>query len=187
MKKQAERALVVLLAIILNTTTLSGAMSSFTGEYSGIYKIKESRLELVNKDYNAYMKRVEETKRKEEEERKKKEQQQREAQKKKQQKAKESLWNVARFKITHYCSCNICNGKWTGQPTASGTMPVEGRTIAVDPRIIPLGTKVYIDGQEYVAEDTGSKIKGYIIDYYVNDHNRAQKMGVRYKDLKWRK
>lgn len=185
MKKQAKRMLIVFMIFILNTTTLSYAMPSFKGEINQ-YVITESRLELVNKEYNNYVKRIEEARRKEEE-RKIKEQKRKEEQKKKEQKQTENLWNTARFKITHYCSCSICNGKWTGQPTASGTMPVEGRTIAVDPRIIPLGTKVYIDDKEYVAEDTGSKIKGYVIDYYVGDHNRAQRMGVKYKALKWRK
>lgn len=183
--------LVVLLVIILNTTTLLGATTSFTGEYSGLYQIKESRLELVNKDYNKYIAYIEENRKKKEEQQKLEAQKQKkkallEQQARRQHNEQNGLWNVARFKVTHYCSCSICNGKWTGQPTASGTMPVEGRTIAVDPKVIPLGTKIYIDGKEYVAEDTGSKIKGYVIDYYVSDHSRAQKMGVKYKDLRWR-
>ena len=54
--------------------------------------------------------------------------------------------------------------------TASGTIPKEGRTIAVDPDIIPLGSVVYVE--EYgvrIAEDTGAYIKGDRMDLYVED------------------
>lgn len=79
------------------------------------------------------------------------------------------------FKLTAYCSCRECCGKWAGGPTKSGIMPQAGRTIAVDKRVIPLGTRVYIEGYgEYVAEDTGSAIKGNCIDVYMDSHNDAR-------------
>jgi len=55
--------------------------------------------------------------------------------------------------------------------TASGTLPHYG-TIAVDPNLIPLGTKVYIPGYGIaVAEDTGGAIKGEVIDlFYEGNH-----------------
>ena len=53
--------------------------------------------------------------------------------------------------------------------TKTGTTVKAGRTIAVDPDIIPLGTRVYIEGIGYrVAEDTGGAIKGNRIDIYVD-------------------
>ena len=64
------------------------------------------------------------------------------------------------MKVTAYCGCRRCNGKWYGCPTASGTDYVEGRTIAVYRSQIPFGTHVWINGHEYVAEDTGKNI-GY--------------------------
>lgn len=82
-----------------------------------------------------------------------------------------------RFQATAYCACSICCGKSTGI-TATGTKATEGRTIAVDPRVIPLGTKVFIQGYgERVAEDTGGMIKGNIIDVYFNSHQEALKFG----------
>lgn len=79
------------------------------------------------------------------------------------------------FLLTAYCSCPICCGKWSGGPTASGVMPQEGRTIAVDKRVIPLGTHVYIDGLgEFIAEDTGSAVKGNHIDVYMGSHTAAK-------------
>ena len=62
--------------------------------------------------------------------------------------------------------------------TATGTTPKEGRTIAVDPKVIPYGTLVYIEGYGYfIAEDTGSAIKGNRIDIFINDYNKALQLG----------
>ena len=91
--------------------------------------------------------------------------------------------NLGQFKITAYCNCSKCCGQWAGGPTASGTIPEEGRTIAVDPKVIPLGTKVVIDGHTYIAEDTGSAIKGNKIDMYFNSHSAAMAWGVKYKNV----
>lgn len=78
------------------------------------------------------------------------------------------------FTLTAYCSCRKCCGRWSGGPTASGAMPQAGRTIAVDKRVIPLGTKVYIEGYgEFVAEDTGSAVRGNRIDIYMDSHQAA--------------
>ena len=84
------------------------------------------------------------------------------------------------FTATAYCNGKCCCGKWAGGKTASGTYPKEGRTIAVDPKIIPLGSKVYIEGYGYyIAEDTGSAIKGKKIDIYFNSHKSATNFGKR--------
>ena len=91
--------------------------------------------------------------------------------------------HIGRFRLTAYCNCSICNGKWAGGPTKSGSMPIAGRTIAVDPRVIPLGTKVIIDGHEYTAEDTGSAIKNQRIDMYFNNHADALRFGIQYRDV----
>lgn len=89
---------------------------------------------------------------------------------------------LGRFKITHYCPCFICTGGW-GNNTASGTRPTAGRTIAVDRSVIPLGSKVEINGHVYIAEDTGGAIRGNKIDIFVNDHATALAYGVYYTDV----
>ena len=59
----------------------------------------------------------------------------------------------------------------TGNRTATGTWPAQGRTIAVDPNVIPLGTRVYVVGYGYaIAEDTGGAVKGNIIDLYMDSY-----------------
>ena len=52
-----------------------------------------------------------------------------------------------------------------------------GRTIAVDQRLIKLGSKVRMNDREYIAEDTGGAIKGKRIDLFVDSHSEAMKFG----------
>ena len=55
---------------------------------------------------------------------------------------------------------------------------MEGRTSAVDPDIIPLGSVVYIEGYGVrIAEDTGAYIKGDRMDLYVEDWDVAKEFG----------
>ena len=68
--------------------------------------------------------------------------------------------------------------------TATGATPVRNpnglSTIAVDPSIIPLGSKVYIPGYgEAIAEDTGGAIKGHRIDLFLNSENECINWGRR--------
>lgn len=85
---------------------------------------------------------------------------------------------MGNFKLTFYCACSSCSGGY-GAGTATGTRCTEGRTIAVDPRVIPLGSKVYIEGfGDFIAEDTGGAIKGNKIDIYLSDHSRCYALGV---------
>lgn len=58
----------------------------------------------------------------------------------------------------------------TGNRTAVGIMPRVG-TAAVDPKVIPLGTKMWIEGYGLaIAADTGGVIKGKIIDVFFETH-----------------
>lgn len=71
-----------------------------------------------------------------------------------------------------------------GTLTAMGLKPVRDpggiSTIAVDPSVIPLGSKVYIPGYGYaIASDTGGVIKGNIIDLYMNSHDECTSWGRR--------
>lgn len=68
---------------------------------------------------------------------------------------------------------------WTGNRTATGVWPSRG-AVAVDPRVIPLGTKLYIEGYgEAVAVDTGEVIKGEIIDLYMDSREECVIWGRR--------
>ena len=90
---------------------------------------------------------------------------------------------LGRFKLTHYCACSKCCGKWGGNTAWAGRL-VPNRTIAVDPKVIPKLSWVHIDGYGLRrAEDTGGAIKGNRIDVAVSSHSEALRLGVVYKDV----
>ncbi|QUL55065.1 DUF348 domain-containing protein [Paenibacillus tritici] len=71
-----------------------------------------------------------------------------------------------------------------GTRTASGTRVTEGRTIAVDPNVIPIGWWVYIEGLGFRrAEDTGGAIKGNKVDVYYDSLNHARNFGRKSRTL----
>ena len=81
------------------------------------------------------------------------------------------LWGVAT--ITHYCNCSACCGQRAGGGTASGTTPTAGRTVAAD---LPFGTRLLINGQEYIVEDRG--VSGCWVDIYCDSHAEALARGM---------
>lgn len=97
--------------------------------------------------------------------------------------------NLGEFKLTAYCSCEKCCGKWANnRPNgivygAIGEELKEGYSIAVDPDVIPYKTEVIINGRTYKAQDCGGAIKGNRIDVYFEDHNDALEFGVQYADV----
>ena len=90
--------------------------------------------------------------------------------------------SLGTFKLTAYDACLLCCGKTDGI-TASGTKAAAGRTIAVDTSVIPMGSRVLINGHVYVAEDRGSKVKGNVIDIYTNTHEEARRFGVKQAEV----
>ncbi len=86
---------------------------------------------------------------------------------------------LGKFKLTSYCKCEKCCGKWAGGNTASGTTPTAGRTIAMGG--LPFGTKLMIDGKIYVVEDRGT-VYGHI-DIFQNSHAEALSFGLKYADV----
>lgn len=84
--------------------------------------------------------------------------------------------SLGEYTLTAYCSCSYCSGGW-GSKTAIGTTCKAGKTIAVDPKVIPYGTTVRINGKDYVAEDCGGGIKGKHIDIYFDSHSEALDFG----------
>ena len=93
-------------------------------------------------------------------------------------------YNEVSARVTYY---------WNDPITSTGVKPKQGLTIAVDPKIIPYGTEVYIPKMKktFVAQDTGSHVKSrlaskkqgredIVIDVYCDTKNEAQKKIKKY-------
>lgn len=96
-----------------------------------------------------------------------------------------TMKSLGEFKLTAYCACEKCCFEWADGITASGTIPTEGRTIAVDPNVIPYGTVVTIEGYgEYIAEDCSiNYIHEKEIDIFFESHETALEFGIQYAEV----
>ena len=83
------------------------------------------------------------------------------------------------FHVTAYCGCYSCSEGY-GTQTSTGVTAEAGRTIAVDPDVVPYGSKVQINDHTYVAEDCGGAINGYEIDIYMDEHSSTDRFGSQY-------
>lgn len=85
---------------------------------------------------------------------------------------------VFTMEATAYTDDVQSQGKWVGQ-TATGMKPAVG-VVAVDPRIIPLGTRLYVEGYgPAIAGDVGGAIKGYRIDLFMANRGACMRFGRR--------
>lgn len=97
--------------------------------------------------------------------------------------------SVGVCKLTGYCKENYphrCNDGDSTE-TSTGTTPTVGRTVAVDPKVIPYGSKVTINGHTYIAEDCGGAIKGNRVDILFATHQEALEFGVQYAEVEYDK
>lgn len=109
---------------------------------------------------------------------------------------------IGRFKITVYCACAKCCGKYAyNRPVdsngnvivkgASGRVLIPHYSIATDPRVIPSGKEVVINGKTYRADDTGGAVNGNVIDIYAGTNhqeamNYAYAMESQYANVYWK-
>jgi len=91
---------------------------------------------------------------------------------------------VLTMTATGYDPCILCCGK-DNAITATGMKAAKG-VVAVDPKVIPLGSKVYVETADgsyvygtAIAADTGGAIKGMKIDLCFNSHQEALNFGRR--------
>lgn len=101
-------------------------------------------------------------------------------------------FNAGEFVVTAYSPYdNVSGMENNGNPdaTSTGVRPSRG-TIAVDPKVIPYGSKVlvvYDDGSTYVgrAEDCGGLIKNNIIDVYKDTYAETVEHGRKKALVYW--
>lgn len=82
------------------------------------------------------------------------------------------------FKSTAYCPCRSCSEGW-GRNTSTGAMASASHTVAIDPKVIPYGSKLMINGIIYTAEDRGGGVRGKHIDIFFNTHGETRQYGTR--------
>jgi 3D (Asp-Asp-Asp) domain-containing protein len=88
-------------------------------------------------------------------------------------------YKVLKMKASAYTgSCKGCSGT-----TATGLNLKKNpklKVISVDPKVIPLGSKVYVEGYGYaIAGDTGGALKGNKIDVFIPNQKNALKWGIK--------
>lgn len=87
------------------------------------------------------------------------------------QRDKEPEYRDLEMEATAYCH--------TGNRTYTGTWPSRG-TIAVDPDVIPLGSRLWVEGYGFgIAEDTGGAIKGNRVDVFLESESECWEWGRR--------
>ena len=94
----------------------------------------------------------------------------------------EERWeSLGKWKISHYCACRRCSGKW-GHRTSSGATCEEGVTAAC--AILPAGTVVRIEGYgERIIQDTGAGVRGQHLDLFYESHQECLDRGIKYREV----
>lgn len=78
---------------------------------------------------------------------------------------------------TGYDGCYECNKPFYGKPSYMG-LPLQRGIAAVDPQVIPMGTRLYVEGYgEAIAADQGNAIKGNRMDLFFDSHQEALNYG----------
>ena len=110
-----------------------------------------------------------------------------EAKRKAEEEAKRKAEEAKRGRLVARMKCTFYTGSADegGSITAFGTPVTPWYTVAVDPRVIPLGSKIRIEGFNgvFYCADTGGAIKGNIIDIAVGSKSEASNLGVQYRNV----
>ncbi len=99
---------------------------------------------------------------------------------------------LGKYYVIPYCGCSECCGMWgVDRPvsydgteivyTANQSIATEGVTVAANPEVFPYGTKLIIDGREYVVQDKGSNKSAIYL--YFESHSDAVEHGIEVKDV----
>ncbi len=99
-------------------------------------------------------------------------------------------WMTVRMRVTAYCPCRKCCGKFSDGRTACNHRIRPGDTFVAADKIYPFGTEIvipgYNDNQPVKVLDRGRVIRGYRLDVFFNSHYTAKKWGTRYLYVKMR-
>jgi 3D (Asp-Asp-Asp) domain-containing protein len=99
-------------------------------------------------------------------------------------------WRTVRMRVTAYCPCKVCCGRFVEGRTANGYVIRRGDSFVAAPKKYPFGTEIivpqYNGDKPIIINDRGGAIKGNRLDVFFQSHARATKWGVKYLDVKVR-
>ena len=97
------------------------------------------------------------------------------------------VWETLRMKVTAYCACRKCCGKYANGRTANNHRIRNGDVFTAADKKFRFGTELIVPGynnnEPVKVLDRGRVIKGNRLDVFYNSHRRAQKWGVKYLDV----
>jgi 3D (Asp-Asp-Asp) domain-containing protein len=97
-------------------------------------------------------------------------------------------WQTVRMRVTAYCLCEKCCGKYSDGMTACGHRICPGDVFAAADRQYPFGTEMIVAGynndQPIKVLDRGGAIRGDRLDLFFHTHEEALQWGVKYIDVK---
>lgn len=99
-------------------------------------------------------------------------------------------WRTVHMRVTGYCPCQKCCGKYSDGKTASGHKIGQGDTFVAADKGHSFGTKMIVPGYNDCGPvqvlDRGGAIRGNRLDIFFNSHHKARQWGVRYLLVKVR-
>jgi 3D (Asp-Asp-Asp) domain-containing protein len=97
-------------------------------------------------------------------------------------------WQTIRMRVTAYCACSICCGKYADGYTANNHRIRPGDAFVAADKQVPFGTEMIIPGYNggrcVKVMDRGRLIKGNWLDIFMHTHQEAREWGVRYLDVR---
>jgi len=99
-------------------------------------------------------------------------------------------WQIVRMRVTGYCPCAKCCGKFADGITACGHKIRPGDTFVAADRRYSFGTEMviegYSNGETIKVLDRGGAIRGNKLDVFFHTHKEALQWGVKYINVKVR-
>jgi len=100
-------------------------------------------------------------------------------------------WQTVPMRVTAYCPCEKCCGKYSNSQTACGHKIRPGDAFVAADKEYSFGTEIIIPGYENAAPvkvlDRGGAIRGNRLDVFFSSHEEALKWGVKHLDVKVRR
>ena len=100
-------------------------------------------------------------------------------------------WETVTMRVTAYCACKKCCGKFADGKTANGHKIQRNDVFVAADKMYPFGTEVIVPGynndKPVKVFDRGRVIRGNRLDVFFNSHKTAREWGVKYLEVKLRR